>query len=131
MVVSVATAPKVLANTAAHEAHGAWSGGHCIGLATLAVGGDGSAHIGVLVEDGWQRRGAGAALMTALTGRARERRLPSLVADVLAQNQFILPLLARIGPIRTSVTYGGYTVRISVEPQHEGVLAQWTGGNAC
>ncbi|MFI5040949.1 MAG: GNAT family N-acetyltransferase [Acidimicrobiales bacterium] len=102
-----------------HDAYGAWSTDRCVGLASLAVDGDGSAHIGVLVEDSWQRQGAGSALTAVLAGRARKRRLPSLVADVLAHNQFILPLLARIGPITTSVACGGYAVRISLEDDHD------------
>ena len=87
----------------------------CIGLASLAVDGDGSAHIGVLVEDRWQRQGAGSALTGALVDRARDRQLPSLVADVLADDQFIVPLLARISPITTSFVYGGYRVRLVLE----------------
>jgi GNAT superfamily N-acetyltransferase len=111
-----AHALQVLANTAGHGADGAWNADRCIGLATLAVGDDGSAHVGVLVEDGWQRRGAGSALMAALAGRAREQRLPTLVADVLAHNQFIVPLLARVGPITTSVAYGDPAVASASSP---------------
>ena len=73
------------------DAYGAWRAGRCVGMATLAVNEEGYGEIGVLVEDAWQRRGAGAALVTALVGLARELGLPGLVADVLADNYFILP----------------------------------------
>ena len=47
------------------------------------------------------------------TGRpGRELGLPGLVADVLADNYFILPLLARVGAIATTFAYSGYSVRV-------------------
>ncbi|HSS10369.1 MAG TPA: GNAT family N-acetyltransferase, partial [Acidimicrobiales bacterium] len=110
-------ATQVLAGATGQDAYGAWSADSCVGLACLAVSSDGSADIGVLVEDGWKRRGVGSALVLALVGRARERQLTSLVADVLADDQYILPLLARIGPVATSLAYGGYTVRVGLEPR--------------
>jgi GNAT superfamily N-acetyltransferase len=94
------------------DAYGAWRAGRCVGMATLAVNEEGYGEIGVLVEDAWQRRGAGAALVTALVGRAHELGLPGLVADVLADNYFVLPLLARIGAIATTFAYSGYRVRV-------------------
>jgi RimJ/RimL family protein N-acetyltransferase len=94
------------------DAYGAWRAGRCVGMATLAVNEEGYGEIGVLVEDAWQRRGAGAALVTALVGRAHELGLPGLVADVLADNYFILPLLARIGAIATTFAYSGCRVRV-------------------
>jgi GNAT superfamily N-acetyltransferase len=97
------------------DAYGAWSADLCIGVASLADDGHGSTHIGVLVEDGWQRRGAGSALLAALVVRARQRLLPALVADVLADNGFILPLLDRVGPTTTEFCYGGYRVNVVIE----------------
>jgi GNAT superfamily N-acetyltransferase len=97
------------------DAYGAWSGDLCIGVASLADDDHGSTHIGVLVEDGWQRRGAGSALLTALVARARQRRLPALMADVLADNGFILPLLDRVGPTTSDFSYGGYRVNVAIE----------------
>jgi RimJ/RimL family protein N-acetyltransferase len=110
----VSHAKWVLGNPAGVHTYGAWNGGRCIGLASLAVGDD-AAHIGVLVEDYWQKRGAGTALAKALVARARAGRLSSIVADVLGENRFILPLLARIGPVATAFVSGGYTVRIDLD----------------
>jgi GNAT superfamily N-acetyltransferase len=104
-----------LAGADGHDAYGAWSGDRCIGLASLALDRDGSVHIGVLVEDSWQRRGAGSALVATLVERARARRQPSLVADVLADDHFILRLLARIGPVTTTLAYGEYRARVELD----------------
>jgi len=108
-------ATQVLMNGSADDAYGAWSAENCIGLASLGAAVDGSADIGVLVEDRWQRRGVGSALVMALVHRARDRRLSTLGADVLGDDRFILPLLARIGPMTTSIDFGGYTARIDLE----------------
>lgn len=108
-------ATHALAGADGQDAYGAWSGDRCVGLASLALDQDGSVHIGVLVEDSWQRRGAGSALVATLVERARARRLPSLVADVLADDHFILRLLARIGPVTTTLAYGEYRARVELE----------------
>ncbi len=111
----VAHASETLAGPDQH-AYGAWSAGVCIGMASLAVGGEDYGDIGVLVEDRWQRRGAGSALIAALVERAKQLRLRGLVADVMADNYFMLPLLARIGAITTTFAYSGYRVRVGLGP---------------
>jgi GNAT superfamily N-acetyltransferase len=110
----VSHATKLVANAADGDAYAAWSGDRCVGLASLAVDPDGCASIGVLVEDAWQRHGVGTALTSALAHEARERGVDRLAADVLAENRFILRLLARIGPITSAVGYGGYAVRVAL-----------------
>jgi GNAT superfamily N-acetyltransferase len=99
------------------DAFGAWVDGRCVGLASLHPANDDSAEIGVLVEDAWQRRGVGSALTAALVRRARERQLSSLRAEVLSDNHFVLPGLARIGPTDSSVSWGSHSVRIRLEPK--------------
>ena len=101
-----------MVSDATQGSYGAWNAGRCVGMATLAVSGEDFGHIGVLVEDAWQRRGAGTALVTALVRRAHELGLAGLVADVLSDNYFVLPLFARIGTITTTFAYSGYRVRI-------------------
>ncbi len=98
----------------AQDAYGAWSGSTCIGMASLGITEEGLGDIGVLVEDAWQQRGAGSALVAALVERSRQLGLPGLVADVLADNYFLLPLLARIGAINTTFAYSGYRVRVGL-----------------
>jgi GNAT superfamily N-acetyltransferase len=114
-------ATNALAGADDQDAYGAWSGDRCIGLASLALDRDGSVHIGVLVEDAWQRRGAGSALVATLVERARHRRLTSIVADVLADDRFILRLLARIGPVTTTLAYGEYRARVELDRSGDGL----------
>jgi len=111
----VAYVRQALESGAHQDAYGAWSADSCVGIASMHTDGPGDADIGVLVEDAWQWRGVGAALVRATVRRARERGLKVLRADVLADNQFIVPLLARIGPIRTTVGCGVYTVLVSLD----------------
>ena len=106
-------AQQVLADAAGHDSYAAWSGDRCVGLGNLHVRDD-TAEIGVLVEDGWQRRGVGTALVVALVRRARERRSPFLRADLLAENRFALQALASVGPLRTSLAHGSYTALIDL-----------------
>src|SRR5579871_818633 len=88
-------------------------GDSCVGLATMcAVGG--TADIGVVVEDAWQRRGIGTALVRALVAAAHELHLTELTADVLESSRFLLPVLARIGPMRAQAERGAYHVEISL-----------------
>ena len=105
----------MLADAAGHDSYAAWSGDRCVGLGNLHVRDD-TAEIGVLVEDGWQRRGVGTALVVALVRRARERRSPFLRADLLAENRFALQALAGVGPLRTSFAHGSYTALIDLGP---------------
>ena len=85
----VAYARHVLANADGHDSYLAWSEDRCVGVGSLHVGED-QAEIGVLVEDSWQRRGVGTALLAALVGRARRCDLSSLRADVLG-GKFLHP----------------------------------------
>ena len=109
----VAYARHVLATADGHDSYLAWSDDRCVGVGSLHVGAN-QAEIGVLVEDGWQRRGVGTALLTMLVGRARQLDLSSLRADVLGENSFTLPVLGRVGPTRTSLATGNYTVLVDL-----------------
>ena len=109
----VAHASHTLAD-ANQDVYGAWSADRCVGMASLAVTEEGHGGIGVLVEDRWQRRGAGSALVAALVERAKELRLSSFIVDIQAHSNFIIPLLARIGGITTTFSYSGYRVRVGL-----------------
>ena len=110
----VSHATQLIAHAADRDAFVAWSADRCVGLASLAVDDEGAAHIGVLVEDAWQRRGVGTALSRAVVDTARARGLRRLAADVMADGQFIVRLLSGIGPITSSLGYGGYSVRVEL-----------------
>jgi GNAT superfamily N-acetyltransferase len=70
---------------------------HVAGLASLAIdlGTGADAELGVLVADGWQRRGLGVAMVEVLIARARERGVQRLAAEVLASRSVLLRALAR------------------------------------
>jgi GNAT superfamily N-acetyltransferase len=103
----VGGARQVLA-AAGHDSYALWSGDRGVGLGNLHAYDD-TAEIEVLVEDRWQRRGVGTALLVALVGQARERRSPFLRADLLADDHFALRALATVGLLRTWSAHGTYT----------------------
>ena len=72
--------------------------------------------LGILVEDGWQRRGIGTELLTCLVAFARARGIDRIVADVLGEDSFVLSALRRVGPLVVTLESGVYTVRVNVRP---------------
>lgn len=91
----------------------AWDGERCVGLATLA-GPVGDTHMGVLVEDEYQRLGIGRRLFWSLVAEARRRGVDEVRAEVLGERAFIVRLLARAGPVRTGIASGVYSVRLDL-----------------
>lgn len=57
----------------------------------------GTAEFAVVVDDGWQGRGLGQAMLRQLAAHARERGLQQLHGDVLAGNHRMLALMERLG----------------------------------
>src|SRR4051794_8350850 len=111
-------APLLMAG-AGRDSFGAWIGDDCVAVGGLVPGrpddcNSPSGHIGVLVEDAWQRKGVGSALVAALVVRAREQGLAGIVADIQAESEFLRPMLGRIGPTATSFEYGGYTICVDL-----------------
>lgn len=96
----------------------AWYRSACVGLATLGLDTTGSADLGVLVEDAWQRRGVGTRMVALLLERARAKGLTTLHADVLSDDKFILRGLRRIGPLTGSVELGTISVDIDLAGTH-------------
>jgi ribosomal protein S18 acetylase RimI-like enzyme len=82
-------------------------------VASLVPGGSGSAELGVLVEDAWQRQGIGRQLVAHLIAGAPARQLTELTASVLAQNAAVADLLRRV-PGEFSITRDGATVKVRV-----------------
>lgn len=97
-----------------HETLVAWNGSMCVGFATLACDADGVGHLGVLVEDAWQRRRIGTRLTADLVDCAADRGVSTLRADVLAEDRFILRLLRRIGPSTVSFDLGSLSVLVDL-----------------
>ena len=96
-----------------HQSLGAWNGPNCVGLATLARG-QGSNDLGVLVEDSWQRRGIGTALLRSLADVAGASGVIQMHAEVLAENRWAIAVLDRIGVVDTTALWGVYSVTVRV-----------------
>ena len=96
------------------ESYVAWAGDACVGFGNIHVCGD-TADIGLLVEDHWQRRGVGTALLNELVCHARNNDARLLRADVLAgEDRFVLQSLSRVGEMTTSLEFGVYTATVDM-----------------
>lgn len=100
----------------------AWHGSTCVGVATL--GDTGLVHLGVLVEDGWQRQGIGTQLAVSLLDRARAIGVTTVHADVLSDDLYVLRSLRRIGPLTASVERGVWSIDVALGSQ-----PCWPAGN--
>lgn len=94
--------------------YGAWIDGQCVGIASLHLSEQASAELAVLVEDDWQQRGIGTALVAALAHDARQRGLTTLTANIHAEDDFLVAALARLGRTRTTCTWGVCTTCVDV-----------------
>jgi GNAT superfamily N-acetyltransferase len=93
----------------------AWCRSTCVAVATLGANATGVVDLGVLVEDGWQRRGIGTWLVATLLVNARETGVTTVHADVLGDDGFILDALRRIGPLTVAIESGSYSVDIEID----------------
>jgi len=103
----------VLSNPSTHLVASTGRAGAVVALASLVPGGGGSAELGVLVEDAWQRRGIGRRLVTHLIAAASARQITELTASVLAQNAQVADLLRRL-PGEFCLTRDGTTIDVRV-----------------
>jgi GNAT superfamily N-acetyltransferase len=85
--------------------------GSLVAMANLVVEGD-LGEVALLVEDDWQRRGIGTALLRRLAVHAARRGLTVLTAHTGADDAAVVGALRRLGPARTSPPDGGL---VSVE----------------
>jgi len=92
----------------------AWRHSNCIAMASIARDEGGAGHLGVLVEDGWQRQGIGTRLIRALIGAARSRGVTQVHADILGEDQFLLRTLRRVGPLRVAIELGTFSVDVDL-----------------
>lgn len=107
-----------------HETHLAWWRARCIGVATLAPNAQGTADLGVVVEDHWQRRGVGTLLVSSLLAGAGERGVRTLHADVLSDDAFLLVALSRIGPLSVSMEREAVAADIEIGGSAAGLSRQ-------
>jgi N-acetylglutamate synthase-like GNAT family acetyltransferase len=107
----------LLRDRAVDETFVAWNESSCVGVASLSAGATGMSDIGVLIEDAWQRRGIGTYLVASLLANARAKGMTTVHADVLVEDQFILKVLRRMGPLTVSIEFGSYSIDIDVGRQ--------------
>jgi RimJ/RimL family protein N-acetyltransferase len=80
-----------------------------IGVARYGPSEDGTADIGLIVEDRWQGLGLGSLLLEQILAAGERRGIDWFSADVLADNRRALRLLARHTAITRRVTSDGVT----------------------
>ena len=90
--------------------------GEALGVARYVRTAPEAAEFAVTVIDDWQGRGLGSALLDLLAGRAREEGITHFGALVLAENEEMLELLRRLGPIRVLAHEQGTVAVDSVLP---------------
>ena len=84
-----------------------------VGHAMYARLGDGAAaEMAIIVEDGWQSKGVGKALLSGLEERARLRGIETFVGEVLTENRRMLGLAAKFAGTGSTMEDGVYHVRI-------------------
>ena len=79
-----------------------------------------AAEFAVAVADDWHGRGVATALLALLADRAREEGVERFWALLLSDNQEMLDLLERLGPVEV-VGRGAGTLEVEVELPAEGV----------
>jgi GNAT superfamily N-acetyltransferase len=97
---------SALAGDPAHFALVARSGGVIVALASCVTQPDGTAELGILVQDGNQRCGLGSRLLGLLVEHADSAGQQVLQASVLADQPWILRLLSTYGSCETELSHG-------------------------
>jgi RimJ/RimL family protein N-acetyltransferase len=125
-------ARELVSPDGSHETLVARLGPMCVGVAALhrdreRRAREGVAHLGVLVEDAWQRRGIGTQLVVALIGIARRQGVGVVHADVLGENVFLVRALRRIGSATVAIEFGTYTVDIDIRAPSGGRRGRSSG----
>lgn len=102
-----------------HEALGALdeTTGNGVGIARFVrhTADPDAAELAVVVDDDWQGRGLGTALLSALTDRAREEGIRRFTALVAADNPSVLGLLNNIGDGPRTTNRDSDTVEYEIE----------------
>lgn len=85
-----------------------------VALASCRAVEEGVAELGLLVEDAWQRRGIGALLLRELVDHAARMGMRALLAQVLAEQSWIVGVLRRHGQCRTAPAGSALNVTVSL-----------------
>jgi GNAT superfamily N-acetyltransferase len=99
----------LVTESAEHVGVAARRDGLLVGVASAAAVSADTREIGILVEDGWQRRGVGGALLSALLDRCAGLETRYVRAEVLSGDAGLLEVLRRKGPTTTRLSHGVIT----------------------
>jgi GNAT superfamily N-acetyltransferase len=105
LVAAVATDPR-----------GDPADGAVVALASCRAAGPGSAEIGLLVEDAWQRHGIGGALLREIVGHAHRTGISVLTAQILAEQSWIVRVLGEYGDCESAISEGITDVELRLRP---------------
>ncbi|HLY34919.1 MAG TPA: GNAT family N-acetyltransferase [Jatrophihabitantaceae bacterium] len=86
--------------------------GMLIGLGSAARVDSVTWEIGLLVEDGWQRRGVGGQLLTEIVELAHDEGAKVIRAEVLEQDAGLLQPLRALGPLTVRASHGVMTADV-------------------
>ncbi|MBA3424101.1 MAG: GNAT family N-acetyltransferase [Rubrobacteraceae bacterium] len=87
------------------------------GMYVLLNGGGDTAEFAIVVEDGWQARGVGKLLLSALAERARRAGVETFTGAVLGENRRMLGLVRSIFlEVGYAIVDGAYDVSASLRP---------------
>lgn len=81
--------------------------------------------VAVLVEDDWQGRGVGTALLRHVVGSARLAGFGEVVAVAPRRGTWTEAALARLGPpVLQRTPFGEAVIRVALAPHHRGLVAR-------
>jgi GNAT superfamily N-acetyltransferase len=104
----------------------AGDGGETVALASGRLVAEGAAELGLLIEDGWQRRGLGTRLVHDLVTHAARSGVREVEAQLLAEQAWIAGLLRPYGSGRVhSAGDGVLTVTVRLDPALAPVCSQY------
>jgi GNAT superfamily N-acetyltransferase len=75
-----------------------------------------AAELGILIEDGWQRRGLGRELLDRLVAYADSMGVPVLNAQMLTEQDWLITLLTPYGECTSAFRFGVREVRLRRNP---------------
>jgi GNAT superfamily N-acetyltransferase len=99
----------LLSESDAHPAFAAVHRGDIVAIASVPI--DATAQprtreVAILVEDDWQLRGVGRALLERLVDEARSLGADEIRAEILVEDAWLLRLLRRYGPATSRISHG-------------------------
>ena len=94
-------------------------GATVVAVGSLAAIGDGTAEVGLVVGDEWQRQGIGKAVAMRVLEAAEARGFSRFVAHVLSENVVLRKLLDHVGVVVSTKTQYGVSEVSFVRRQRE------------